>query len=177
MRLPSLLSLLLASSSLVVSAASLSTFGQDQRPLDDGLAVPGDSPLEYCTPDRDAELLIIEKVDLSPNPPRAGQPLLITALGQFKDIIEEGAYVQLSVKYGLVRLISMKTDLCEQVKNVDLECPIPEGKQEIKKEVEMPKEIPPGKYTVLADVYTKDGRRVTCLTAQVQFSREGMVML
>lgn len=28
-----------------------------------------------------------------------------------------------------------------------------------------------GKYTVLADVYTKDGDKITCLKAQVQFTR------
>jgi hypothetical protein len=32
-------------------------------------------------------------------------------------------------------------------------------------------QIPPGKYTVLADVYTKDNEKITCLTATVWFHR------
>lgn len=28
-----------------------------------------------------------------------------------------------------------------------------------------------GKYTVLADVFTKDSKKITCLTATVQFHR------
>ncbi len=57
--------------------------------------------------------------------------------------IEKGAYVVLQVKYGLIRLVNTQADLCEQVSNVDLECPIEKGKITITKDVELPKEIPP----------------------------------
>jgi hypothetical protein len=60
-----------------------------------------------------------------------------------KEKIEEGAYVLLTVKYGLIRLISTKASLCEQVGNVDLECPLEEGKVEVTKAVDIPAEIPP----------------------------------
>jgi hypothetical protein len=104
--------------------------------------------------------------------------------------VEEGAYVVLQVKYGLIRLINTKADLCENIQNVDLECPIKKGKTTIKKDADLPAEIPPvsisawqrmlpkkphayifikGKYTVLADVYTKDDAHITCLTATVVF--------
>lgn len=61
--------------------------------------------------------------------------------------MEEGAYVVIQVKYGLIRLINQKTDLCEQVSNVDLECPIKKGKIVITKDVTLPKEIPPVRTT------------------------------
>jgi hypothetical protein len=57
--------------------------------------------------------------------------------------LEKGAYVNLQVKYGLIRLVNMRQDLCDQVSNVDLDCPIDEGKITIVKDVELPKEIPP----------------------------------
>lgn len=60
-----------------------------------------------------------------------------------KETIKEGAYVQLVVKYGLIRLVNTRADLCEQVSNVDLECPIEEGRLSITKEVDIPKEVPP----------------------------------
>jgi len=41
------------------------------------------------------------------------------------------------------------------------------------KQVDLPKQIPPGKYTVLADVFTVDGAKITCLTAQVWFNKLG----
>ena len=88
----------------------------------------------------------------------------------------EGAYVQLQVKYGLITIIRQKADLCDTVKNVDLECPLHKDKEvALTKDVSLPKEIPPGKYTVVADVYTKDEEKITCLTATVEFHRGGGV--
>ncbi|KAM5348338.1 hypothetical protein ACJ41O_008162 [Fusarium nematophilum] len=139
--------------------------------INDDLKIPGDSPLELCPGDHAADLIQIDSVDLLPNPPQAGQELVIKAKGTVKQKIEEGAYVLLTVKYGLIRLISTKADLCEQIGNVDLECPVEAGDLEITKTVDLPAEIPPGKYTVLADVFTVEDVQITCLTAAVTFSR------
>jgi hypothetical protein len=73
----------------------------------------------------------------------SGKKLTIEAVGTVKELIEEGAYVVLQVKYGLIRLVNTKADLCEQVKNVDMECPIEKGKTKITKDVDLPNEIPP----------------------------------
>ena len=55
--------------------------------------------------------------------------------------------MNLIVKYGYIRLINTKADLCEQIKNVELECPIEKGKISITKEVDLPNEIPPVSFT------------------------------
>ncbi|KAF2433543.1 phosphatidylglycerol/phosphatidylinositol transfer protein precursor [Tothia fuscella] len=161
---------------LYVSAASarstwLSGVSNDQAPtiLAD-LSVPGKNPLEFCADPKD-DLLIIENVDLDPNPPEAGKGLSIAAKGNLTQQVEEGAKVHIQVKYGLITLINQETDLCDQVKQVDLECPLKKGELDLTKDVELPSQIPPGKYTVLADVFTKDGDRITCLTATIQFHR------
>jgi hypothetical protein len=73
----------------------------------------------------------------------SGNELVISAIGTVSSTIEEGAYILLTVKYGLIRLISTKADLCEQVKNVDLECPIEKGVLNLSKVVSLPAEIPP----------------------------------
>jgi len=100
----------------------------------------------------------------------------VTAKGKLSANVTDGAYVQLQVKYGLITIIRQKADLCDTVKNVDLECPLSKDKDvELTKDVDLPKEIPPGKYTVVADVYTKDDKKVTCLTATVEFHRGGGV--
>lgn len=39
--------------------------------------------------------------------------------------------------------MNTEVDLCEQVSNVDLSCPIKKGKTVIVKDVALPKEIPP----------------------------------
>ncbi|KAF4126480.1 transfer protein [Geosmithia morbida] len=154
-------------------AAALSIFnGKAPDALaNEDLKVPGQSPLELCPGEHAKDLVEIKSVDLAPNPPRAGQELVIKAKGVIKQTIEEGAYVLLVVKYGLIRLITTKADLCKEIGNVDLECPLEAGDLEITKTVELPAEIPPGKYTVQADVYTAEDVPITCLTATVSFSR------
>ena len=90
--------------------------------------------------------------------------------GTLSETVEEGAYIALSVKYGLIRIINQKADLCETVKKADLECPLEKDKEvKLTQEVNLPKEIPPGKYTAVADVYTKDDKKITCLQAVVEF--------
>ncbi|CAM1511263.1 Fc.00g087760.m01.CDS01 [Cosmosporella sp. VM-42] len=159
-------------SACLAPTAALSIFnGNADVIVNEDLKIPGESPLELCPGEHKEDLVVIESVDLLPNPPKAGEELIIKASGIVKEDIEQDAYVLLTVKYGLIRLISTKADLCEQIGQVDLECPIKKGRLEITKSVDLPNEIPPGKYTVFADVYTKDDVQITCLTATVAFSR------
>ena len=72
----------------------------------------------------------------------SGKTLTIEAKGNFTEEVKEGAYINLSVKYGLIRLINQRADLCEQMKNVDEDCPL-SGEKTITKDVDLPKEIPP----------------------------------
>lgn len=81
--------------------------------------------------------------------------------------------MNLQVKYGLITIIKQTADLCETVKNVDLKCPIEKGETSLTKDVDLPKQIPPGKYSVVADVYSKDEDKITCLKATVEFHRDG----
>ncbi|CAF9931791.1 Phosphatidylglycerol/phosphatidylinositol transfer protein [Imshaugia aleurites] len=154
--------------SSLATSSSLSFFGSDQQVLDKTLEVPGANPLEFCEKNDDY-ILTINNVDLEPNPPLPGKTLTIKAKGNFTEKVEEGAYLLLVVKYSLIKLINQRADLCEQMKDaVNEECPLI-GEKTITKDVDLPKEIPPGSYTVNADAYTKDGVKITCLTASIKF--------
>jgi trehalose/maltose hydrolase-like predicted phosphorylase len=72
-----------------------------------------------------------------------GQTLQITASGELTETIEEGAKVNLVVKWGLITLISQTVELCDQIKEVDMECPLEKGPMTLKKEVKLPSVIPP----------------------------------
>ncbi|EMG48989.1 Phosphatidylglycerol/phosphatidylinositol transfer protein, partial [Candida maltosa Xu316] len=130
--------------------------------------VPGDSPIEICD-FTESQLLYLNEVVLSPNPPEAGSNLTFTAIGYVDKTIEDGAYVEVEVRYGFIKLIHQTYDLCEEIVKVDLECPIKKGKHIITKVVEIPQEVPPGKYLVTARAYTKNDEYITCLTAQIVF--------
>ncbi|EEH47078.2 uncharacterized protein PADG_03176 [Paracoccidioides brasiliensis Pb18] len=75
-----------------------------------------------------------------------------------------------TVKYGLIRLINEEEDLCTEITNVDLSCPLEKGPMNVSKEVLLPKEIPPGTYTVYADANTEEKERITCLKAEAMVS-------
>jgi len=160
---------LLLGGPLLASAASVPKLLDPwQIPLQtetvDKVSVPGENPLVYCG-SPDSYSLKIDSVTLSPNPPKAGQKLTITASGTVGETIVDGAYVNLVVKYGLITLISQTANLCDQLGNVDLKCPLEKGKMVLTKEVDLPSQIPPGKYSVMADVYNDDDKQVTCLEA------------
>ncbi|KAI1196075.1 ml domain-containing protein [Nemania serpens] len=167
MRLLSVACIAALSAGNLVSAGSW--FGNDDVSVKEAEKVPGDSPLQFCDKDHGKDTVQIDRVDLLPNPPQSGTELVIHATGTVNERVEDGAYVQLVVKYGLIRLISTKASLCEQVENVDLKCPIEKGELSITKSVDIPKEVPPGTYNVFADVYNADGTPMTCLQATVSF--------
>ncbi|KAK9774765.1 putative Phosphatidylglycerol/phosphatidylinositol transfer protein [Seiridium cardinale] len=142
---------------------------QDVVTFDDDKKVPGENPLSYCDASHPDDIVKITNVDLSPNPPEAGNELVIRAAGTVYETIEEGAYINLVVKYGLIRLINTRADFCEQTEKADLKCPIEKGILSIEKAVEIPNEVPPGKYTVHAEVVNYDKKPIACLEAQVTF--------
>ncbi|KAI4618085.1 uncharacterized protein J4E87_008095 [Alternaria ethzedia] len=165
-----LTTLFLAALSAVSVTASPSWMGGDQVTIKEEYKVPGDNPLYFCGDPAD-DLLKIEKVDLSPNPPKPGEKLSIKATGDFKEEVGEGFKMHLQVKYGLITLINQNADGCETIKKGDLECPLKKGEMSLTKDVDLPREIPPGTYTVLADVFTAEGDKITCLTAKIAFHR------
>lgn len=75
--------------------------------------------------------------------PHSGTTLNIKASGFLKEAVEEGATVSLEVKWGLITLVKQTVDLCNQIKNVDLNCPLEKGKLVLEKQVDLPKQIPP----------------------------------
>ncbi|ODV87831.1 hypothetical protein CANARDRAFT_53065 [[Candida] arabinofermentans NRRL YB-2248] len=142
--------------------------GPDTKPI------PGHSPIEQCdvsTP----QLLKLSLVDLSPNPPVRGQNLTISAIGLLSEDVDEGSYVDIDVTYGYIKLLHQTYDICEQLPQVDMECPITKGYYKLTKEVEIPNEVPPGKYSVVARAYTKDDELITCLTGLVEFPAYGFM--
>lgn len=133
--------------------------------------IPGDSPVAQCDI-FEPQLLTIDRVSISPNPPEKGANLSFSATGSLAKSITDGAYVVVNVRYGYIKLLEKTFDLCEELVNVDMTCPVSKGAQLISKTVEIPAEVPPGKYTVYARAFTEDDVYISCLTATVTFSAD-----
>lgn len=137
-------------------------------PTPDDKPVPGNAPIINCD-SSSKQILDLQRVVIDPNPPAKGANLTFVATGYLDVDIVDGAYVDVDVRYGFIRLIHQTYDLCSEAKNIDLTCPIKKGEQVLTKLVEIPAEVPPGKYVVNARAYTKDDELITCLTATVEF--------
>lgn len=130
--------------------------------------VPGDSPVAICDTE-ETQILELTSLVISPNPPVKGENLTVSGVGFLSADVTEGAYVEVDVRYGYIKLLHQTFDLCEEMGEVDLECPLEKGVHQITKSVEIPAEVPPGKYVVYARAYTKDDEFIACITASVEF--------
>ncbi|KAG2199247.1 hypothetical protein INT47_010622 [Mucor saturninus] len=109
-----------------------------------------------------SDILTIDYVTLSPDPPVKGEELTIDFKGYLSETVPNGTTVQVIVKYGVVKLIQKTFDFCEKIEEVDEKCPIPQGELSFTK----------GKYTVHAEVKTPEEKRVVCLIGQTIFPRK-----
>ncbi|KAI0064080.1 hypothetical protein BV25DRAFT_1823588 [Artomyces pyxidatus] len=114
----------------------------------------------------------IQSIAISPDPPKAGANLTITVVASAQDKIEDGAYADVIVKLGLIKLPTQRFDLCEEARNANatVQCPIEEGSYHVVQTVELPKDIPKARYNVVANAYTKDDDDLFCVNLKVDFS-------
>ncbi|KAK9354180.1 ML domain-containing protein [Lipomyces doorenjongii] len=168
-------------STILAAAAAVSAVSIQQLPLpfDEPAVsllaaptrpVPGQSPVAICDLDA-SQVLDIKYLNIDPNPPLKGAELYIEGEGYLAEQINEGSFVEVEVRYGFIRLVKETIDLCEQLENADRPCPLEKGTIKFSKTVELPNEIPPGKYNVVARAYKEDYQLITCLTASVEFAR------
>ncbi|KAG0681284.1 Phosphatidylglycerol/phosphatidylinositol transfer protein [Kluyveromyces marxianus] len=154
----------------LANAISLSELVR-QAPLTLNRPIPGGSPLLQCDLE-EPQSLDITSVSLDPNPPQRGENLTIVASGLLKTVVEEGAYVDVEVRLGYIKLLSQTYDLCEQLEENDvsgLKCPLPADEYDLLKSVEIPNEVPPGRYSFFARAYNADDTQITCLTGEIVF--------
>ncbi|KAJ7923332.1 ML domain-containing protein [Mycena leptocephala] len=114
------------------------------------------------------ELLSLE---VSPDPPVPGKDLTIKVKGIAHTRIEEGAYADVVVKLGLIKLLTKQFDVCKEAAkaNASVTCPVEEGEYEVTHTVQLPREIPPAKFVVSVRGYTADEDTMLCLDLNADF--------
>ncbi|RKF61660.1 Phosphatidylglycerol/phosphatidylinositol transfer protein [Erysiphe neolycopersici] len=160
-----------AFSHAITSNIKFSSPQGSQNFISDGLdlSVPGENNFKHCSEDFNDDVLQLDSIDLTPIVPKKGEILLIKARGKLLQQIVKGAYVRVKVSYGLITLYQRDIDLCEEISNLHLTCPLEKGTFTIEKKVELPSSIPPGTFKVIADAYTNDDMKLVCLTTSVNF--------
>ncbi|KAF8843992.1 hypothetical protein BDN67DRAFT_1008439 [Paxillus ammoniavirescens] len=115
----------------------------------------------------------LKSISLFPDPPKPGQDLTITVVGTAMETIEDGAYADVVVKLGLIKLLSKQFDVCQEARtaNASVQCPVEKGDYTVVQTVSLPKEIPQAKFTVTVRGYTKDDEDMLCLDLKVDFMK------
>jgi hypothetical protein len=100
-----------------------------------------------------------------------GKTLTVKASGTLSKDVEAGAKLYLTVKYNSITILQEEADLCDQLPNVDLNCPLKKGPLNVAKEVEITSQVPEGKYVVTVNVYTENHKEViTCMEGTAVFN-------
>ncbi|KAG9120753.1 Phosphatidylglycerol/phosphatidylinositol transfer protein [Ceratobasidium sp. 392] len=97
-------------------------------------------------------------IEVSPDPPQIGKDLTVKARGLVNRRIEEGAYADVTVKLGLIKLMHKQFDICEEARNnnVTVQCPVEPGEYEVVQTVTLPKETPKAKFNIKVEGFTSE---------------------
>ncbi|KAF5359309.1 hypothetical protein D9756_003361 [Leucocoprinus leucothites] len=113
----------------------------------------------------------IESVEVTPNPPKPGGEITVKVNARATEVIEDGAYAHVTVKLGLIKLLTKEFDLCEEARKAELsvQCPVQPGHYTVEHKVTLPKEVPRAKFTVDVLGYTVDDDDLMCLKLVADF--------
>ncbi|KAG8688404.1 Phosphatidylglycerol/phosphatidylinositol transfer protein [Ceratobasidium sp. 394] len=163
----------------LASAAFLAPFSAPalSLPRPGALVLNGQSPISVnsrwkwtdCgSPD---DIVHIKSIEVSPDPPQPGKDLTVTAIGVADKEIEDGAYADVTVKLGLIKLLKKQFDICEEARsaNATIQCPIGAGDHKVVQTVALPKEIPRAKFNVEARGYSADDEDLMCVKIEIDF--------
>ncbi|KNE54159.1 hypothetical protein AMAG_00156 [Allomyces macrogynus ATCC 38327] len=127
--------------------------------------------IESCGGDHD--LFQVLSARIIPDPLVAGQNAVVEIEGFLLKPLDQGAYVEMTVKLGIIKLLGKTYDFCDEAwLHPGLPCPIPTGHQVIRVEIDLPKEVPPSVFYIHALVYDAEDNDVACLNAKVDMRRK-----
>ncbi|KAJ3355894.1 Phosphatidylglycerol/phosphatidylinositol transfer protein, partial [Allomyces javanicus] len=122
--------------------------------------------IESCGGDHDQFQVLSARI--IPDPPVAGQKAVVEIDGFLLKPLDQGSYVEMTVKVGTIKLLAKTYDFCNEAwLHPGLPCPIATGHQVIRVDMELPKEVPPAIFNIHALVYDVEDNDVACLSAKV----------
>ncbi|KJA29157.1 hypothetical protein HYPSUDRAFT_61189 [Hypholoma sublateritium FD-334 SS-4] len=121
----------------------------------------------------DTDAVKIESIEVSPDPPEPGKDMTVKVKGIAREVIEDGASADVTVKLGLIKILQKTFDICEEARtnNASIQCPVSEGTHIVEQTVALPKEIPKAKFVVDVNGYTASDDDMFCLKLTVDFMK------
>ncbi|KAI6132762.1 ML domain-containing protein [Pisolithus croceorrhizus] len=117
------------------------------------------------------DVVQIKSISVFPDPPKPGKNLTLTAVGTVNQVVEVGAFADVTVKLGLIKLLHKQFDICHEASaaNASIQCPVDTGDYTVVQTVALPNEIPRAKFSINVRGYTVDEEDLLCLDLKVDF--------
>jgi hypothetical protein len=124
------------------------------------------------TPD---DVFQVYSLKITPDPPKRSQNLRVQVTGYLAEELTTGS-MNYTVKFGVIPIVQDTMELCEALKMEPKlpQCPLHGGEWDVTHEVEMPREIPFGTYTIRSTASTSDGRQIYCVEGSTTIGIFGM---
>lgn len=111
-----------------------------------------------------SDQFIVKGVFLTPDPPKRAQFMSVRVVGTLKEALAGGRF-NYTVHFGIIPIVRDSLPLCEAL---ELEpklpqCPLRAGDWDVTHQVELPPEVPFGKYTIKAAAWDQEGRQLFCV--------------
>ncbi|KAN0009655.1 hypothetical protein ACTFIU_006952 [Dictyostelium citrinum] len=108
----------------------------------------------------------ISNVTISPDPPVKGQKVSIFAEGLLKDVISSGDVV-IQIKYNFITIIKETKPICSS--DDPFSCPIQPGQYSHSIDVDIPSNVPKGKYSGHFVLIDQSSDEIACIDVSLEF--------
>lgn len=110
------------------------------------------------------DLFALRSFTLSPDPPRRSRMLSVRVAGDLATALTGGT-LNYTVTFGIIPIVQDSLSLCEALALEPKipQCPLRSGEWDVRHEVEMPREVPFGRYNVRAAAWDLEGRQIFCV--------------
>ncbi|WOO77365.1 Phosphatidylglycerol/phosphatidylinositol transfer protein [Vanrija pseudolonga] len=118
-------------------------------------------------------LSLVSWIQLTPDPPQRGKELTVSFRTTVSEVLDEGAYADVAVNIGLVKVLRKQYDLCEEARNLNtsIQCPAQQGEYYVEHTFDLAKTIPEAKFNIKVRGFTVKEEPLVCLDLVVDFIR------
>eukprot|EP00013_Stygamoeba_regulata_P006865 CAMPEP_0177633866 /NCGR_PEP_ID=MMETSP0447-20121125/3066_1 /TAXON_ID=0 /ORGANISM="Stygamoeba regulata, Strain BSH-02190019" /LENGTH=142 /DNA_ID=CAMNT_0019135555 /DNA_START=183 /DNA_END=611 /DNA_ORIENTATION=- len=109
----------------------------------------------------------INSVTITPDPPKKGQSLSITANVTLDEQLTAGT-LHVELKYSIITVLNKTLDLCDTIQPYQA-CPIAAGNYQRTVSEDLPSDIPAGHYTGQVKVLDQASAELACIALDLEF--------
>lgn len=111
----------------------------------------------------------LDTLEITPDPPVKGKELIVMVEGSLDTEISQGSSMDIVVKFNRITLLKRRLDFCDELENASgspVKCPIAAGPKKWIIHVDLPSQIPSGRYS--ADIQLTDQKNRSAFCAQAK---------